>query len=205
MLDPTPTIVVAPGLGVVAAGRDAHTARTASECYRRAIAIMRDAEAVDRFQPLTEAEAFQVEYWPLERYKLSLQPRAGELAGRVAFITGGASGIGAGLARRFAAAGAQVVVADINQESAASLCGELASSYGEGVALAVRTDVTSEADSATGHVADRAGVRRAGHPGVQRRRGLLQAHPGDLPGRLVPHPGHPDHRLFPHVPGGQFG
>ena len=146
MLDPTPTIVVAPGLGVIAAGRDARTARTASECYRRAIAIMRDAEAVDRFQPLTEAEAFQVEYWPLERYKLSLQPRAGELAGRVAFITGGASGIGAGLARRFAAAGAQVVVADINQESAASLCGELASSYGEGVALAVRADVTSEAD-----------------------------------------------------------
>ena len=146
MLDPTPTIVVAPGLGVVAAGRDARTARTASECYRRAIAIMRDAEAVDRFQPLTDAEAFQVEYWPLERYKLSLQPRPGELAGRVAFITGGASGIGAGLARRFAAAGAQVVIADINQEGAASLCGELASSYGEGIALAVRADVTSEAD-----------------------------------------------------------
>ena len=145
-LDASPTIVLIPGVGMIAAGPDKRSASTAVECYRRAIAIMRDAEAIDRFQPLTEEEAYSVEYWPLERYKLSLQPKRGELAGHVAFITGAAGGLGAAIAQRFAAEGAHVVIADINEEGATARCQELASAYGEGIALAVRIDVTSEAD-----------------------------------------------------------
>ena len=62
----------------------------------------------------------------------------------MAVITGGASGIGAGTARLFVKHGARVVVADIQDELGASLCGELGpenSSY-------VHCDVTDEADVA---------------------------------------------------------
>ena len=87
-------------------------ARTARDLYHRAIAVQDAADAVGGFRSLSESEAFAIEYWPLERYKLAQAPPRGELAGRVALITGGASGIGRATARMLAARGAHVVVAD---------------------------------------------------------------------------------------------
>src|SRR5207344_2391696 len=99
-------------------GIDAGRARTSRDLYHRAIAVEDAADAVGGFRSLSEAEAFAIEYWPLERYKLAQAPPRGELAGRVAVITGGASGIGRAAARVLAARGAHVVVADLNVEGA---------------------------------------------------------------------------------------
>ena len=139
-----PRVVLVPGVGIVTSGSDATKARTARDLYHRAIAVQDAADAVGGFRSLSESEAFAIEYWPLERYKLAQAPPRGELAGRVALITGGASGIGRATARMLAARGAHVVVADRNVEGVEEVAEELTAAYGLRRALAVFVDVTSE-------------------------------------------------------------
>jgi NAD(P)-dependent dehydrogenase (short-subunit alcohol dehydrogenase family) len=133
-----------PGLGIVTAGPDAGRARFARDLYHRAIAVEDAADALGGFRSLSESEAFAIEYWPLERYKLAQAAPRGELAGRVALITGGASGIGRATARMLAARGAHVVVADRNVDGAEEVAAELIATHGLRRALAVPVDVTSE-------------------------------------------------------------
>ena len=145
-VDPAgPRVVLVPGVGIVTSGADAGRARTARDLYHRAIAVQDAADALGGFGSLSEAEAFAIEYWPLERYKLAQAPAPGELAGRVALIVGGASGIGRAAARALAARGAHVVVADLNGQGSDLVAAELVSSYGEGRAASVQADVTDEA------------------------------------------------------------
>ena len=144
-IDPAgPRVVLVPGVGLVTSGSDAGRARFARELYHRAIAVEDAADALGGFRSLSEAEAFAIEYWPLERYKLAQAPPRGELAGRVALITGGASGIGRAAARLLAARGAHVVVADLNLDGAEAVAGELVASYGPRRALALAVDVALE-------------------------------------------------------------
>ena len=107
-------MVLVPGVGIVTSGPDAGRARVTRDLYHRAIAVQDAADAIGGFRSLSETEAFAIEYWPLERYKLAQAPPRGELAGTVALVTGGASGIGRAAARVLAARGAHVVVADLN-------------------------------------------------------------------------------------------
>lgn len=145
-MDPAgPRIVLVPGIGIVASGADAGRARFARDLYRRAIAVQSAAHAAGGFRSLTEEEAFAIEYWPLERYKLAQAPPPGELAGRIAVVTGAASGIGRATACRLAELGAHVAVADLNAEGAQAVAEEICSQYGERRALGVRVDVTDEA------------------------------------------------------------
>jgi rhamnulose-1-phosphate aldolase/alcohol dehydrogenase len=144
-IDPAgPRVVLVPGVGIVTAGADADRARFARDLYHRAIAVQDATNALGGFRSLSESEAFAIEYWPLERYKLTQAAPSGELAGRVALITGGASGIGGATARTLAARGAHVVVADRNLEGAEEVADELVALHGLRRALAVPVDVTSE-------------------------------------------------------------
>ncbi|MEP6812461.1 MAG: bifunctional rhamnulose-1-phosphate aldolase/short-chain dehydrogenase [Actinomycetota bacterium] len=144
-IDPAgPRVVLVPGVGIVTSGSDARRARFARDLYHRAIAVENAADALGGFLSLSESEAFAIEYWPLERYKLAQAPPRGELAGRVALITGGASGIGRATARMFAARGAHVVVADLNQDGAQEVADELVAEHGLRQSIAVPVDVTSE-------------------------------------------------------------
>jgi rhamnulose-1-phosphate aldolase/alcohol dehydrogenase len=144
-IDPAgPRVVLIPGVGIVTSGPDAGRARFARDLYHRAIAVEDAADALGGFLSLSESEAFAIEYWPLERYKLAQAPPRGELAGRVALITGGASGIGRATARLLAARGAHVVVADLNLDGAQEVADELVAAHGLRRSLAVHVDVTSE-------------------------------------------------------------
>jgi rhamnulose-1-phosphate aldolase/alcohol dehydrogenase len=144
-IDPAgPRVVLVPGVGIVTSGPDAGRARTARDLYHRAIAVQDAADAVGGFRSLSEAEAFAIEYWPLERYKLAQAPPRGELAGRIAVVTGGASGIGRATARILAARGAHVAVADVNLEGAQSVADEIVESHGLRRSIAVSVDVTDE-------------------------------------------------------------
>lgn len=144
-IDPAgPRVVLVPGVGIVTSGADAGRARVSRDLYHRAIAVEDAADALGGFRSLSESEAFAIEYWPLERYKLAQAPPRGELAGRIAVITGGASGIGRATAHMLASRGAHVVVADLNLAGAAELAAQIDSEFGPRRALAVQTDVTSE-------------------------------------------------------------
>ena len=144
-MDPAgPRVVLIPGVGIVTSGTDATRARTARDLYHRAIAVEDAADSIGGFRSLTEAEAFAIEYWPLERYKLAQAPPPRELAGRIAVITGGASGIGRATARLLARLGAHVVVADLNREGAEAVAEEIVGACGLRRAVAAHVDVTDE-------------------------------------------------------------
>jgi len=147
-IDPRPRVVLLPGVGMVTLGKDARAARVAADFYRHAMAVMRGAEAVDRYQSLSEKECFDVEYWPLEQYRLSLQPPEADLARTIAIVTGGASGIGKAIAERYAKEGAYVVVSDVNGDGAQQVAGQLNAQYGSGRAIGVQTNVADEEDVA---------------------------------------------------------
>ena len=122
-------------------GKDKQTARVAGEFYVNAINVMRGAESVSTYAPISEAEKFAIEYWALEEAKLQRMPKPKALATRVALVTGAGSGIGKAIAARIAAEGGCVVIADLNLDNAQAVADELG---GPDVAVAVRADVSDE-------------------------------------------------------------
>lgn len=137
-----PLIVLVPGVGMFSFGANKQTARVAGEFYLNAINVMRGAESVSTYTPITDAEKFRIEYWALEEAKLQRMPKPKSHATRVAFVTGAASGIGKAIATRLAAEGACVVIADLDLEKAQAAAAELGSSD---VAIGVQVNVTDQA------------------------------------------------------------
>ena len=136
-----PAIVLVPGVGMWSFGADSQTARVAGEFYVNAINVMRGAEALSSYVPIPDSEKFRVEYWELEERKLRMRPALPPLTGRIAFITGAASGIGLATAKRLHALGAAVVIADLNEEAAQREADALADSDR---VLGVAVDVSDE-------------------------------------------------------------
>ena len=124
-------------------GANKQTARVAGEFYINAINVMRGAEAISKYTPISDSEKFNIEYWALEEAKLQRMPKPKPLASRVAFVTGAGSGIGKAIATRLAREGACVVIADLNLEAAQSVAAELG---GPDVATAVKINVMNEDD-----------------------------------------------------------
>ncbi|WP_456271149.1 bifunctional aldolase/short-chain dehydrogenase [Bacillus sp. AK031] len=139
-----PRVILIPGIGMVNTGKNVAMANVSGALYHRAIAVMKGATTLGNFVSLNENESFNIEYWPLELYKLSLAPAEAEFSRHVAFVTGGAGGIGSETCRQFVADGAHVVIADLNLEGGEKVAAEINEQYGEGRAIAVKMDVTSE-------------------------------------------------------------
>jgi rhamnose utilization protein RhaD (predicted bifunctional aldolase and dehydrogenase)/NAD(P)-dependent dehydrogenase (short-subunit alcohol dehydrogenase family) len=142
MLDPLPRVVLVPGLGLYGLGRSKKEANIAADLAQAAVETITDAEAIGRFESITEADMFDCEYWSLEQAKLGSAVEK-PLAGQVTAVTGAAGAIGFAAAKAFAAAGAEVTLLDVNESAAR----EKAKAIG-GAALAVRCDVTDPASVA---------------------------------------------------------
>jgi rhamnose utilization protein RhaD (predicted bifunctional aldolase and dehydrogenase)/NAD(P)-dependent dehydrogenase (short-subunit alcohol dehydrogenase family) len=139
MLDPSPRVVLVPGVGLFGLGRNKKDAKVAADLAEAAIATISDAEAVGRFEPLPEADLFDVEYWSLEQAKLG-GAKEPPLAGQVAVITGAAGAIGFATAKAFAAVGAEVALLDLDEAAVQAK----AKAIGGG-AIGLKCDVTDAA------------------------------------------------------------
>jgi rhamnulose-1-phosphate aldolase/alcohol dehydrogenase len=138
-----PAVILIPGVGMFSYGANKQTARVAGEFYINAINVMRGAEAISSYAPISDEEKFRIEYWALEEAKLQRLPKAKPLAGRIALVTGAASGIGKAIATRLVAEGAAVVIADLDLDKAQAAAAELGNTD---VAIGVQANVTSEDD-----------------------------------------------------------
>jgi rhamnose utilization protein RhaD (predicted bifunctional aldolase and dehydrogenase)/NAD(P)-dependent dehydrogenase (short-subunit alcohol dehydrogenase family) len=136
-LDPMPRVVLVPGVGLFGLGRNARDARIAADIAESTIETVTDAEAVGRFESISEADLFDIEYWSLEQAKLG-QASEKPLAGQIAVVTGGAGTIGFATARAMSGAGAEVALLDIQGAQAA------VQRLG-GATLAIECDVTDPA------------------------------------------------------------
>jgi rhamnulose-1-phosphate aldolase/alcohol dehydrogenase len=136
MRDPNPTVVLVPGIGMIAWGRDKSESRVTAEFYNCAVEVMRGAEAIDRYTALPLQEAFDIEYWLLEEAKLQRMPPEKEFARRIVLVVGAGSGIGRATAHRLAREGAHVVCADVDAAAAVATARELTDRHGVGIGVA---------------------------------------------------------------------
>ncbi|MGH7995369.1 MAG: bifunctional rhamnulose-1-phosphate aldolase/short-chain dehydrogenase [Opitutaceae bacterium] len=136
MRDPNPTVVLIPGLGMVAWGKDKSESRVTAEFYNGAMEVMRGAEAIDRYVSLPQKEAFDIEYWQLEEAKLRRAPAEKELARQVVVVIGAGSGIGKETAHRLAREGAHLVCVDRNESAAQATATEITDKFGQGIGVA---------------------------------------------------------------------
>ena len=133
--DANPTVILIPGLGMIAWGKNKSESRVTAEFYNNAVEVMRGAEAIDEYISLPRQEAFDIEYWKLEEAKLKRMPPEKEFAREVVLVIGAGSGIGKATAHRVAKEGAHVVCADVNKESAEHTAKELTDIYGVGIGV----------------------------------------------------------------------
>jgi rhamnulose-1-phosphate aldolase/alcohol dehydrogenase len=136
MRDPNPTVMLIPGLGMVAWGKDKSESRVTAEFYNCAVEVMRGAEAIDKYIALPQQEAFDIEYWLLEEAKLRRMPPEKELARQVAVVVGAGSGIGREVAHRLAKEGAHIVCVDVKLEAAQGTAKEITDRFGLGIGVA---------------------------------------------------------------------
>jgi rhamnulose-1-phosphate aldolase/alcohol dehydrogenase len=134
--DASPTVVLIPGIGLIAWGKDKSESRVTAEFYGCAIQVMRGAEAADSYIALPLQEAFDIEYWLLEEAKLKRMPAEKELARKVIAVVGAGSGIGREVALRLVKEGAHVVSIDMNQGPAEATAKEITDVHGLGIGVA---------------------------------------------------------------------
>ena len=158
MRDPNPTVILIPGLGLIAWGRDKSESRVTAEFYNCAVEVMRSAEAIDQYVSLPQPEAFDIEYWLLEEAKLRRMPPEKELAGQIVVVIGAGSGIGKETAHRLVHEGAQIVCVDLNEATAQATAKEITDQCGPGIgvagtgisncgpAIGLACDITNRAD-----------------------------------------------------------
>jgi len=136
-LDDTPRVALIPGVGLFGIGPAAKDAAVTADIAETCASVVLDAEKTGRFETISEADQFDMEYWSLEQAKLGkAQPKP--LQGQIAVVTGGAGTIGKATAAALKREGAEIVLFDVN--------GEAAKAAGKSLGgLGVACDVTNRA------------------------------------------------------------
>lgn len=160
MRDPNPTVILIPGVGMIAWGKDKSESRVTAEFYNCAVEVMRGAEAIDRYIALPQQEAFDIEYWLLEEAKLQRMPAEKELARQVVVVIGAGSGIGKETAHRLVKEGAHLVCVDLNADAAQATAKEITDRYGVGIGVAgTGLSACGPALGLAANITDRASIR----------------------------------------------
>ena len=158
----SPSVILVPGVGLIAWGKSKSESRVTAEFYNAAIGVMRGAERVSRYIALDRQEAFDIEYWLLEEAKLKRMPAERPLDRQVVVVVGAGSGIGRGLLARLVSEGASIVAIDRVSESAVAAAGEVQRKVGMGIGVAgTGISGAGQAIGLGADMTDRAAVRAA--------------------------------------------
>ena len=160
MRDPNPTVVLIPGLGLIAWGKDKAESRVTAELYSSAVEVMRGAEAIVTYIALSVQEVFDLEYWPFQAAKLKRKAAEKELAGQIILVVGAGSGIGKETAHRLAKEGAHIVCVDLNAAAAELTAAEITEQLGQGIGVAgTGLSACGPAIGLAANITDRASIR----------------------------------------------
>ncbi|WP_372638715.1 bifunctional rhamnulose-1-phosphate aldolase/short-chain dehydrogenase [Fodinibius sp.] len=164
MRDPNPTVILIPGLGMIAWGKNKSESRVTAEFYTAAIGVMRGAESVANYTALPKQEAYDIEYWALEEAKLQRMPPESELSRQVIAVIGAGSGIGKALVSRLIEEGGTVAALDLNEETAKATAEDVLGEIGMGIGVA-GSDISGSGDiiGLGCDITDRQSVQQALH------------------------------------------
>lgn len=137
-LDPAPRWAVWPKRGVVTFGANVKDMKIVSDIIQHTTKVIQQAQGLGGWKALGEKDIFEVEYWELEQAKLKKGGKPPVFEGKVALVTGAASGIGRACVEALHAQGSAVVALDINQK--------IKTLFGKPGILGLACDLTSEDD-----------------------------------------------------------
>ena len=158
----SPSVILVPGVGLIAWGKSKSESRVTAEFYTAAIGVMRGAERVSEYTALDRQEAFDIEYWLLEEAKLKRMPAEKALDRQVVVVVGAGSGIGRGLLSRLVHEGASVVAVDRDAESAVAAAADVQQRVGMGIGVAgTGISAAGQAIGLGADMTDRAAIRQA--------------------------------------------
>ena len=118
--DSIPRIIILPGVGIYALGRNNKETKISLDIFISAFESIKGAYKLNNFKSIPTKEIFKMEYWPLERAKISQKKRL-DLEGNVVVISGGCGTIGTATAKEFLDEGAEVVLLDNNNNNIKNL------------------------------------------------------------------------------------
>ena len=116
MLDPAPRWAVWPQHGIVAFGKSLKKARAVADIASHTARAIQCGETLGGWKPISKKHSFAMEYWELQQAKLKRDEKPMELQGKIALVTGAASGIGLACTEALKERGAVVVGLDLNPE-----------------------------------------------------------------------------------------
>ncbi len=134
-LDPAPRWAIWPKQGTIAFGNSVKAVRIIEDITRHTRKAIHQAEHLESWKTLPKSDLFEMEYWSLEQAKLKKASQPKSMQGRIAIVTGAASGIGKACVHELLAAGAVVTALDINPN--------ITDIFPQEGVLAIKCDVTN--------------------------------------------------------------
>jgi rhamnose utilization protein RhaD (predicted bifunctional aldolase and dehydrogenase)/NAD(P)-dependent dehydrogenase (short-subunit alcohol dehydrogenase family) len=144
-----PKIVILKGFGYVAIEDNYKSAEIALDVFEDLMKISYLSENFGGPKFMNEREIAFIDNWEVENYRRAVSKGAGgagKVANKIAIVTGGAQGFGAGIAEDLFAENANVVIADLNETKGNEMVAELNKKAKKNRAVFVKTDV-SDANS----------------------------------------------------------
>jgi rhamnose utilization protein RhaD (predicted bifunctional aldolase and dehydrogenase)/NAD(P)-dependent dehydrogenase (short-subunit alcohol dehydrogenase family) len=138
-----PKVILLKGIGLLAVGDHAAQCNTILDVYEDAMKISAYSESFGGQHFMTAEQIAFIDTWEVENYrrKIAAGTSVGRVQNKTIIVTGAAMGFGEGIARHLKEEGANIVVADINEEVGQKTAAELAAMKGNNSAIFVKTNV----------------------------------------------------------------